>query len=123
VALADGPSLAISIDGGEQEPVAERITVLPPATYDFTAELVASGDSPTAQLVWELRCESAGAQVPVWRFSPDPLSGRRSYTSRLVLTRACPVQHLTLSVRAGDPRLPSSIRIMKMTLKPVQNAL
>ena len=121
VALGENRSLAVSIEGGGQAPVAERITLLPPAGYDFAVNLAAGLDSPPAQLVWELRCEATGAQNLTWRFSPDPQAGSHSYTGRLVLSPACPVQHWTLSVGGRDPRIASSIRITKMSLTPVHN--
>ena len=120
VALGDDQSLAVSIDAGRLESVAERITVLAPAAYDFAASLAANPDSPTAQLRWELRCEAAENQALVWSFSPELQAGQRTYSSRIVLTRSCPAQRWTLSAMSHSEQRASSVRITKMSLTPVR---
>ena len=122
VGLGDDRSLAVSIDPGHREPVAERITVLPPATYEFAVNLAANPDSPVAQLTWDLRCEGGDNQAPVWSFAPDLQTGQQGYSSRFVLAGGCPAQRWTLSVTSHSAQRASSVRINRMSLTPVQHA-
>ena len=122
IALGDDRSLAISIDPGRREPVAERITILPPATYEFTVSLAADPGSPTAQMTWEMRCEGSGDQAPVWSFSPELHPGQQAYSSQFALARDCPAQRWTLSAMSHSAQRASLVRITKMSLTPFHHA-